>query len=332
MTPDGGQHLSEPAFRRVAVVGAGLMGRGIGVEFALSGAEVSLLCSRWESTCAARDKALDELDWLARASGLSAQAARGAAKRLRAARDLADAVCDAELVVESVPEDLETKQALFERLDRLTDSQVPLASNTSSLPITEVAARALYPERVLGMHYWNPPYLMPLVEIVAGQRTAEHVLAQVERALRRLGKETVRVRKEVPGFLWNRLQSALLREALWLVEQGVATPEDVDLAVRKGLGRRYSAIGLFEAVDLGGLATWHGVARRLFPVLSAQAEPGPLLRRALEQGRRGAESGAGIYEWPPKRLAAVKARRDSLLVDWLARDREERAASVTGET
>ncbi len=310
-----------PVFRHVAIVGAGLMGRGIGIEYALGGSEVALLASSAASSARALERAAEELHWLVQAGAVPATVMEGARGRLRAARDLQDAAAEAELVVESIPEQVELKQEVFEALDQMTRPSTVLASNTSGIPITALAARARHPERILGTHYWNPPHLMPLVELVRGERTSEETLQRVEQALRQLGKRTIRVRREVPGFIWNRLQMALLREALWLVENGVATPEEIDLSVRMGLGRRYSGIGLFEAVDLGGLASWHSVASRLFPELSTVTAPGPFLTGLHQAGRLGVEAGAGVYDWPASRAQEVRARRTAHLLEWLRRDR-----------
>lgn len=310
----------QSGFERVAVVGAGLMGHGIALEYALGGLDVALVTSRLETAAAARERIGSSLARLVEGELVDAAAAQAALGRVRVAPDLADAVADADLVVESAPEDLGLKQALFRAIDAAAPARAILASNTSGLPITQLGAATGRPERVLGTHYWNPPHLMPLVEVVAGERTDPAVLDAVEALLRRLGKIPLRVRRDVPGFVWNRLQNALLREALWLVEQGVATPAEVDLAMTLGLGRRYSIVGLFEAIDLGGLETWSRVAGHLFPVLS-KADGAPLLHDLVARGRRGAEAGGGFHDWTRERVAEVVARRDRALVERLRADR-----------
>jgi 5-methylthioribose kinase len=182
-----------------------------------------------------------------------------------------------------------------------------IASNTSSIPLTELGAAIDAPERTVGTHYWNPPILMPLVEIVAGERTSRETIELACRVLAGLGKEPVLVERDVPGFIWNRLQAAILREALWLAEEGVATPETVDRVVRSGLARRYRYTGPFETVALGGLPSWTRVAENLFPRLSNATLPG-----AIEPWLY-----AGAEE-----LEAVKLRRDRGLAEELARERE----------
>lgn len=310
----------EFTFRRVAVVGAGLMGHGIALEYALGGLEVALVTSRPETARRARERAAAGLERFVAAGLAAPEEAAAALARIAVAADLAAAVAAADLVVESVPEDLELKASVFRAADAAAPARAIFASNTSGLPITRLAAATRRPERVIGTHYWNPPQLMPLVEVIAGERSDPAVLAAVEGLLRRLGKVPLRVRKDVPGFVWNRLQQALLREALWLVEQGVATPEDVDLSVRLGLGRRYSVVGLFEAVDLGGLRVWSQVAANLWPELSNATDPA-FLKELVARGRLGAASGGGFYDWTPERAAAAAARRDEAL---LAKLRAER--------
>ena len=170
-------------------------------------------------------------------------------------------------MVESVPENIGVKAAVLEVLARRLPGAA-IASNTSTIPLTELGDAIDAPERMVGTHYWNPPLLMPLVEIVAGEGTSRETLETVSALLVALGKEPVHVARDVPGFIWNRLQAALLRESLWLVREGVATPETVDRVVRSGLARRYRYTGPFETVALGGLDSWSRVAENLFPQLS----------------------------------------------------------------
>jgi 3-hydroxybutyryl-CoA dehydrogenase len=288
----------------VVVAGAGLMGAQIGVEYALGGHRVVCVARRPAGVGERVVRALD----LVAAHGLAAVETIEAARERITVVDAIELIeGGVDLVVESVVEDLDTKIELL----RLCAARFPaaiLASNTSSLSITALGEGAGAPERTIGTHYWNPPLLMPLVEVIRGERTTGETVDRMTTTLRAMGKRPVLVEKDVPGFVWNRLQLALLREAVWIVEQGVAAPETVDEIVRDGLARRWRLTGPFETVALGGPDTFVRVAANLFPTLSdalAMADPSNWLER------------------DPARLAAIRARRDAGLVEELRRERSE---------
>jgi 3-hydroxybutyryl-CoA dehydrogenase len=212
---------------------------------------------------------------------------------------------DTDLVAESIPEDIELKAKVLRKAAARMPRAI-LASNTSSLPLTQLGAAVGASDRTLGVHYWNPPLLMPPVEIVAGAGTDPGVVERVRVIIEELGKEPILVRRDVPGFIWNRLQMALLREALWLVEHGVADSETVDQVVRSGLARRYRYTGPFETVALGGLGAWSRAATNIFPHLSSEDSPGDLERSMAR---------------PPKKLDAAREARDLGLAAELVRER-----------
>lgn len=250
--------------RRLLVVGAGLMGAQIAVEYALGGWDVSCLVRDEHRT---RERIAGALA-VAQSAGL---ADLPTAHRLAAAIALAASPADLrgrpELIVESLPEDLECKVGVLGPLAR-SFPDAAIASNTSSLSITELGARLGAGPRTVGTHYWNPPLLMPPVELVLGEETAPALVAQLRGSLEELGKLVVVVAHDVPGFIWNRLQAALVREATHLVSSGVASARDVDVVVREGLARRLRYCGPFETIALGGVATWQSVMANLFPELS----------------------------------------------------------------
>jgi 3-hydroxybutyryl-CoA dehydrogenase len=256
---------------RVLVVGAGLMGAQIGCEYAVGGHEVTLLARRPEGVRRRVEEAfatLLELELATRDALDAALARMHFPSGLEAGFDL---------VVESLPEDFDLKATLLrDALARSPDAV--LASNTSSLSIGDLGDAAGAPERTVGTHYWNPPLLMPLVEVVAGGRTRPDVMAFVRETLEHLGKRPVVVEREVPGFVWNRLQMALLRESLWLVENGVVSSAGIDEVVRHGLARRYRHVGLFQAIALGGVETWSSAAANIYPHLSTAQEVSDLRR------------------------------------------------------
>ena len=287
---------------RVAILGAGLMGAQIGCEYALGGHDVALVARDAAAAAERFERALA----LVREHGLATpEQVEDAAARTKESSDLgAAAACD--LAVESVPEDLALKAGLLRVIAEASPDAI-LATNTSSLSITELGEAIGAPERTIGTHYWNPPLLMPLVEVVPGEGTSPDVVARVRETLRGLGKRSVVVERDVPGFVWNRLQMAMLREAVWIVENGAASTETVYEVLRYGLARRWSNIGFFQAIALGGVGTWQRVGANLLPELSAATEL-PDLRRWV------AADGGG--------LAEVVRRRDRGLVEDLLRDRE----------
>ncbi len=277
----------------VVVVGAGLMGSQIAAEYALGGHRVQCLARHPEAT---RARAAETLATVRRL-GLRDDATIDAAGARLSVVAALDAIERCDLVVESVPEDLPLKGEVLRPLaTRFADAVI--ASNTSSLSIGGIGEACGAPERTVGTHYWNPPLLMPLVEVIAGPRTRPEAVELARSAVASCGKRPVLVKRDVPGFIWNRLQHALLREALWIVDNDVATPEAVDEVVRYGNARRWAHVGPFAAAALGGLDTWQRVAAELFPVLSNANAAGDL----------------GRTQWADaEQLAAIAAERDAEL-------------------
>jgi len=283
--------LTGEGFARAAVVGAGLMGRGIAGVLAGGGLDVVLHDVQPDvldqAVPAARSVALSQ-------AGATAVAAPG---QVRASAELSAAVRGADLVVEAVAENIEVKQEVFARISAAAPAAV-LATNTSVLPVTAIAERAEHPRRVLGTHWWNPPDLIPVVEVIPGALTAEDVTGRVMSLLRGLGKTPVRVNRDVPGFIGNRLQHALWREAIALVADGICDADTVDLVARNTVGLRLARMGPIENADYVGLDLTLAIHSAVLPALSADAEPSPLLRALVQRGDLGAKSGQGFFPWP----------------------------------
>jgi 3-hydroxybutyryl-CoA dehydrogenase len=249
---------------RVSVIGAGLMGAQIGCEYATGGHDVRLVARDTEAVRRRVDDAFRVLEEHGLASSDELDAANDRIV-IAGALDADSAACD--LAVESLPEDLELKASMLASI-ALASPEAILATNTSSISITALGAAVGAPERVVGTHYLAPPLLMPPVEVIAGERTDPAIVKAVRTTLVALGKRPVAVQRDVPGFIWNRLQFALVRECVWLVEEGVASPETVDEVMREGLARRWRHVGPFRAMALGGIETWNRSAANIIPELS----------------------------------------------------------------
>jgi 3-hydroxybutyryl-CoA dehydrogenase len=285
--------LTGDGFARAAVVGAGLMGRGIAGVLAAGGLDVVL-----------HDVQPDVLDHAvpaarAVAAGLAQAGAAAVARpgQVTASAELPAAVRGVDLVVEAVAENLEVKQEVFARISAEAPTAV-LATNTSVLPVSAIAARAEDPRRVVGTHWWNPPDLIPVVEVIPGELTAQEVTGRVMSLLNRLGKTPVRVNRDVPGFIGNRLQHALWREAIALVADGICDADTVDLVARNTIGLRLARMGPIENADYVGLDLTLAIHCAVLPALSADAEPNPKLRALVRRGALGAKSGQGFLSWP----------------------------------
>jgi 3-hydroxybutyryl-CoA dehydrogenase len=277
----------------VAVIGSGLMGRGIAYCAAAGGFKTALHDVSAEALDRAQARIHQDLDEGVARSKFSAAEAAAARGRLALERDLEAAVRGADFVIEAVPEDIALKLATFARLDALCASEVVLASNTSALSVTEIAAATRRPERVLGMHFFNPVPKMKLVEIVRALDTSDAAIAATAEVARRMGKETVVV-KESPGFITSRINAMIGNEAFFMLQEGVASAADIDKAVKLGLNH---PMGPFEMADLVGLDTRLAVLEFLHRSLGEKYRPAPLLVQHVKAGRLGRKVGRGVYDY-----------------------------------
>src|SRR5215213_9999618 len=292
---------------KIVLLGPGLMGSHIACEYVLGGHEVAVLARRPEVAHERIERAFST----AREHGLvTTEQADAARERMTIAQEM-DVAVGAQIIVESVVEDLaEKKEALLPVVARNPDDIV--ASNTSSIPITAIGSAIGAGARTVGAHYWNPPLLMPMVEVIRGDETAGDIVTEMTATLRALGKRPVLVDRDVQGFAWNRLQLALLREAVWLVENGVASPATVDEIVRDGLARRWRYTGPFQTAALGGASSFERVANLLWPALSTAT--------SLENLRQWLDEA-------PETTGPVRERRDRGLAADMRADREREAGA-----
>ncbi|AVE50189.1 3-hydroxyacyl-CoA dehydrogenase family protein [Serratia marcescens] len=291
-----------------AVLGAGLMGVGIATHFIRHGHEVLLYDPDPQRLAEAPAVASGILAELSDVGQFDNDERDAALARLRVTGDLND-VARARLLIEAIPERLELKHALYEQLEGLIADDAVIASNTSGLPPDELAARMTHPQRLLIAHFWHPPHLIPLVEIVPGSATDLRHLAAVQALLGGMALEAVLLERAAPGFVGNRLQFAVLREALHIVHSGIASAEVVDQVMRASLGRRYAMVGPLEAADMTGLPTVADIARHLFPELATGDEMMALVEQRLQRGDTGQRSGRGFYLWDDARRERIQRRR-----------------------
>ncbi len=301
----------------VAVIGNGIVGHGVAQVFAAAGKTVQMIGRSQASLDRAMTRIRESLTQFV-AHGLIASAAADAALHRIAASTSLEAAAGAQLVVEAVTEDLALKHGIFEKLDHLCPPPAVLASS-SGQPASRLVARVRHRGRVVAAHFWNPPQLVPLVEVCAGPETDPDVVPWLCDVLRGAGKQPVVLDREIDGFLGNRLQFALLREALALWASGIASAGAIDLAVKASFGRRLAVTGPLESADIGGLDTMHAFAKFLFPSLDTASEPPAAMGDLVRRGRRGLPSGQGIYDWSRRDGHGLVAERIEELFRHLAR-------------
>jgi 3-hydroxybutyryl-CoA dehydrogenase len=285
---------------QIAVVGAGLMGHGIAQVFASAGHLVTVHDSSSEALASLRDRVRANL------SDLGQDAA--AADRVFPVEALGEAVASADVVFEAGPENLAFKRRLFEQLERLAPARALLASNTSVMPITDIMHGLRTGHRAMGTHWWNPPYLVPLVEVIKTPQTDAALARDMATLLAAVGKTPAMVEKDVPGFIGNRLQHALWREAVALVANGVCDAETVDTVVKASFGRRLPVLGPLENADLVGIDLTLAIHETVLPAIDRQPGPSPYLHELIAAGRLGMKCGEGFRKWTPEQQAALRAR------------------------
>jgi 3-hydroxyacyl-CoA dehydrogenase len=302
------------------------MGAGMSLCYAQAGYEVAL----FSRTQASLDRALGRIESsqavLVQEGLISAEGAEAARGRITTTTQLEAALDGVQFVLESVPEDLGLKQGLFREMEALCPADTILATNTSGLSITEIASVCEHPERVGGQHWANPPEIVPLVEVIRGEQTADDTIDVIYRVTEKLEKMPVVVQKEVPGFASNRLQYALLREALHLVAEGVVSAEDVDRTLKNGVGFRYPWLGQLETVDLGGLDVFHAIAQYLFPELSTMQTTPEFFDRLAKEGKYGIKTGEGFFRYGADAREEILHKRDLYFVRQLKLLRELRGS------
>lgn len=300
--------------KHIGVLGAGLMGHAIAQVFASAGYAVNI----FDVDTAALGTVKDRI-----ASNFKVFIELGLAKPADVASCLdritlcptIEGLCKGpQYIIEAILEDLKIKRETYAELERFAPPDTIFSSNTSAISITEISEALEHKGRFLGTHFWNPPHILPCVEVVKGAHTEDGAFETVYALMEKVGKAPVRVLKDVPGFLGNRLQHAMWREAISLCEKNIASAEDIDKVVKYGFGLRLAFIGPLETADLASLGLTHEIHKYLFPYLDASSEPSPLLSELVAQGALGVRAGRGLYEWTPEKIHRVIEGRDAVLL------------------
>lgn len=288
----------------VGIIGAGLMGHGIALTFARAGLHVNVFDPVAESL----EQLPDRIQSSMHALGCDSSEIAAALDKVSTQNSLDAALHNADLVVEAAPEKLELKQSLFSEIEALVSPECILASNTSVLPITKIMSNVQRPERALGTHWWNPPHFIPLVEVIKTQSTSEQTMNATMEVLARVGKRPVRVEKDVPGFIGNRLQHALWREAISLVENGICDAESVDTVVKESFGRRLAVLGPLENADLVSTELTLDIHSTVLCDIEKRPGPSPYLQKLVDENKSGMATGEGFRQWTPSSAQAVRDR------------------------
>ena len=288
--------------KKVAVLGSGLMGNGLCQVFAKDKDTSVVLRSRSKKQNPFEGIRAN-LDILIENAAMTGEEAEAILSRISFTDDMEEALAGTDLVVECVPEIMEIKQDTFRDIEPLCRPDTILCTNTSVMSITEIAQKTQKKDRVIGTHFWNPPYLIPLVEVVKGEETSMDVMDLTYDYLKKIGKKPVKCMKDVQGFVANRLQHALWREALYMAENGIADPATIDEALRYGPGLRWPHMGVFENVDMVGTDLSLNIQRGVLPYLADNHEPSALLEKLVAEGKIGFKTGEGYQKWTPEQAA-----------------------------
>jgi 3-hydroxybutyryl-CoA dehydrogenase len=292
--------------QKIAVIGAGLMGHGIAQIFAVHGHDVTLVDLDEKILGSATTGIRNNLELMADHDFITPEQIDRALARVSTTTNTEKGVDGADFVVEAVVENLEVKQNIFKKLDQLCPTSTILASNTSVISITEIARESEQKKRIVGAHFWNPPHLIPLVEVVPGAETLPETVDATDELLRSVGKHPVKVKKDVPGFVANRLQHALWREAISIVENGIADAATVDECIKFGFGLRLPALGPMENSDMVGNDLVLAIHDYILEHIESSPDPSPLLRDKVAKGELGFKSGQGFQSWSEDQIAASR--------------------------
>lgn len=304
---------------KIAVLGSGTMGHGIAEAFAMYGYDVNLYDTDVSRLNAAKQEIKEELELLAEESFVTTESIQKILDKIKLTTNLKETVVDRDYVIEAVPEILKLKQDLFKQLDEYCPEHAILASNTSSLPLNEmmVFLSDKRKQRIMVNHWYNPAHLMPIAELSFFGNMPENIYNEVAEMFKSIKKQTVKVLKDVPGLVANRIQQGVAREVFSIIEQGIAAPADVDKALKFGPAFRYATTGQLEVADFGGLDIWCTVGDNLLQVMDHSQCANKLLRQKVEEGKLGSKSGEGFYKYDKDKLANIKKQFNKKLIHQL---------------
>jgi 3-hydroxybutyryl-CoA dehydrogenase len=296
--------------KKIAIIGSGVMGSGIAQSFAVSGYFVTINDIKEELLYHAQNRISENLSLLMEEGALTDREKQGALANITYSVDLEGAVRDADFIIEAIPEVIELKLNLYQQLEEIIKPDAIVASNTSTFPISQLMEKASFAERMVITHFFNPGHLVPLVEIVQHDETKPEIVKTTMDLMRKIGKSPILLKKEIAGFIANRLQTALMREAFYLLKEGVADAEDIDTAITAGPGFRWAFTGPIEIADFGGLDTWQRVFDNVSPVLDQSKEAPDLIRDLVAEGKLGTKSGEGIFTYEESTVSQKINGRD----------------------
>ncbi len=296
--------------RNITIIGSGVMGTGIAQSFALNGYQVTLNDISQEYLAKADIRIQADMEIMIDEESISLLQKEQALQNIKYEIDIEKALELSDFIIEAIPEVLEMKWKLYSKIEKLISKDTIIASNTSTFPISRLAENASFANRMVITHFFNPAHLVPLVEIVKHEKTEESILAKTIELMHSIGKKPVVVKKEISGFIANRLQTALMREAFYLLNEGVASAEDIDTAVTAGPGFRWAFTGPIEIADFGGLDTWQRVFDNVAPELDKAVSAPNIIKALVAQNKLGAKSGEGIFHYGEETVSEKLNDRD----------------------
>ncbi|TDK55980.1 3-hydroxyacyl-CoA dehydrogenase family protein [Bacillus salipaludis] len=296
--------------QQISIIGSGVMGSSIAQSFAASGYSVMIHDLNEELLQKAKKRILENVSLMVEEAGLNEGQKHTVLANIHYTADLEEAVREADFILEAIPEVIEWKWELYEKLERIMKADAIVASNTSTFPISRLMEKATFADRMMITHFFNPGHLVPLVELVKHPQTKEAVVDATMDLIRQIGKSPILLKKEISGFIANRLQTALMREAFYLLKEGVASARDIDTAITAGPGFRWAFTGPIEIADFGGLDTWQRVFENVAPDLDQSVEAPEVIQELVEQGKLGTKSGEGIFPYDDRLVSQKLNERD----------------------
>ncbi|GAW98479.1 3-hydroxyacyl-CoA dehydrogenase family protein [Secundilactobacillus mixtipabuli] len=307
------------AIKNIANIGAGTMGHATALQFAMHGYSVNVLDTSDDALKQGLEKIKNDLKTFSEADILS-ESATEILKRLHFTTDYKEALNSADFVIESVVEDMTVKKSVWQEVEQYVPDDTIMATNTSGLSPSEIQSVLNQPERFVVAHFWNPAQLMPLVEVVPGKQTSQQTVDTTVELMNRIGKHAVPLKKESLGFVGNRIQLAVLREAFNIINEGIASPQSVDDIVKYSLGRRWSLVGPVASADLGGLDVFKNISSYLYADLSAETGTDPTLSKLVAKNKLGLKTGEGFFNWNGDEGQKMVQQRDKELLQLLKAD------------